>query len=237
MLLYIIRHGDPDYSTDTLTPRGLLQAEAVGKRMLKSGIDRIFSSPMGRAKMTAEPSCRLLGLKCEIEDWTKEISDSIMTNYPDGIKKSITALQNTVFRSDGGLGLDYSDAFESHGIAESGMREAIPTIEKNGHRFLEKLGYKAEGENFRILYPNEDKVALFCHAGFARAWISTLMRIPIHLMWAGFGYTHTGVTVLEFKNNEDGITAPHCLCYSDMSHLYADGPDTEYCTVYSKILL
>lgn len=32
MLLYLIRHGDPDYTTDSLTERGIAQAEAVGKR-------------------------------------------------------------------------------------------------------------------------------------------------------------------------------------------------------------
>ena len=61
LLLYIVRHGDPDYATDSLTERGILQAEAVGKRIAASKIDRIFSSPMGRAKQTAEPACRLLG--------------------------------------------------------------------------------------------------------------------------------------------------------------------------------
>lgn len=68
MLLYIIRHGEPDYTTDTLTERGRLQAEAVGKRMAASKIDRIFSSPMGRAIQTAEPACRLLNLPCNIEE-------------------------------------------------------------------------------------------------------------------------------------------------------------------------
>ena len=63
MLLYIIRHGDPDYSTDTLTERGWQQAEAVGKRIAAAKIDRIFTSPMGRARQTAEPACRLLGLE------------------------------------------------------------------------------------------------------------------------------------------------------------------------------
>lgn len=53
MLLYIIRHGEPDYTTDTLTERGWTQAEAVGKRIYDAKIDRIFSSPMGRAKQTA----------------------------------------------------------------------------------------------------------------------------------------------------------------------------------------
>ena len=43
MLLYIIRHGDPNYEKDCLTERGKLQAEAVGKRMFNAKIDRIFS--------------------------------------------------------------------------------------------------------------------------------------------------------------------------------------------------
>jgi len=60
MLLYLIRHGDPDYPTDTLTLRGMFQAEAVGRRMADAGIDRIFSSPMGRARLTAAPAARLL---------------------------------------------------------------------------------------------------------------------------------------------------------------------------------
>ena len=41
MLLYIVRHGDPDYEKDCLTERGKLQAEAVGKRIFDSGINQI----------------------------------------------------------------------------------------------------------------------------------------------------------------------------------------------------
>ena len=66
----------------------------------------------------------------------------------------------------------------------------------------------------------------------ARAWLSTLLHIPIHMMWSSFYYNHTGVTILNFKNNANGITAPQCLCYSDMSHLYAHGPDMGYCNKF-----
>jgi len=108
------------------------------------------------------------------------------------------------------------------------MGAALEYIEKNGNDFLERLGYKEENGVYRILRPNEEKVALFCHGAFSRAWISILLHIPVHMMWASFGYTHTGVTVIEFRNNENGITAPHCLCYSDISHLYAEGLDLFY---------
>lgn len=228
MLLYIVRHGDPIYVTDTLTELGRRQAEAVGKRIFDAKVDRIFSSPMGRAKETADPACRLLGLEKSIEDWTHEIEDERLTPFPDGKMKSISVLQNTCFRENGNISLPFERSYECQGISESQMKEAVGYIERNGKDFLERLGYREENGVYRILKPNEEKVALFCHAAFARAWISVLLHIPLHIMWSSFDYTHTGVTVIEFKNNENGITAPRCLCYSDVSHLYAAGIDLKY---------
>lgn len=228
MLLYIVRHGEPDYTTDTLTPRGKLQAEAVGKRIFDAGIQHIYSSPMGRAKETAEPACRLLGLPCQIEDWAHEVEDERLTPFPDGELKSVSYVQNARYREKGLIDLPYDRAYEAPGFNTSGMQEAVARIEAGGRDFLERLGYKEENGVYRILHRNQDRVALFCHTVMGRAWLSTLLHIPIHLMWAGFTYTHTGVTVLEFPNYANGFTAPRCLCYSDMSHLYAHGPDMRY---------
>ena len=228
MLLYIVRHGHPDYATDSLTERGWLQAEAVGKRLAATGIDQVYASPMGRARQTAEPTCRLLDLPCHIEPWAHEVQEERWTEEPYGKPVSVTMVQNTYYRENGGIDLPYDRAYEAVGFRASGMKDAVAYIEEGGRDFLERLGYKEENGVYRILRANEDRVALFCHSIMARAWISTLLHIPIHMMWAGFHYTHTGVTVLEFRNNEDGFTAPKCLCYSDMSHLYAHGPDMHY---------
>ena len=228
MLLYIVRHGHPDYATDSLTERGWLQAEAVGKRLAATSIDQVYASPMGRARQTAEPTCRLLDLPCQIEPWAHEVQEERWTEEPYGKPVSVTMVQNTYYRENGGIDLPYDRAYEAVGFRASGMKDAVAYIEEGGRDFLERLGYKEENGVYRILRANEDRVALFCHSIMARAWISTLLHIPIHMMWAGFHYTHTGVTVLEFRNNEDGFTAPKCLCYSDMSHLYAHGPDMHY---------
>ena len=228
MLLYIVRHGHPDYATDARPERGWLQAEAVGKRLAATGIDQVYASPMGRARQTAEPTCRLLDLPCHIEPWAHEVQDERLTEEPYGKPISVTMVQNTYYRENGGIDLPYDRAYEAVGFRASGMKDAVAYIEEGGRDFLERLGYKEENGVYRILRANEDRVALFCHSIMARAWISTLLHIPIHMMWAGFHYTHTGVTVLEFRNNEDGFTAPKCLCYSDMSHLYAHGPDMHY---------
>jgi len=57
--LYIIRHGDPDYDTDkehggSLTGNGKAEASALAKWLASEGITHAYSSPLGRAKLTAE---------------------------------------------------------------------------------------------------------------------------------------------------------------------------------------
>lgn len=222
MVLYIIRHGEPGHD-GALTEKGWKQAEAVGRRMKQAGIDRIFTSPVLRAKQTSEPACRLLGITAGIEEWSHEIGDERITSFPDGVRKSISFVQNTYFLENGNMNLPYDKAFECEPFKQSEMKKAVDYIEKNGNEFLERLGYKEENGVYRILKPSDEKVALFCHSAFSRAWISRLLRIPINIMWAGFDYEHSGVTILEFENTENGITAPTCLRYSDTSHLYAEG--------------
>lgn len=225
MYLYIIRHGEPG-DGGALTDLGHKQAAAVGERMYKTGLDRIFTSPLLRAVQTAEPACRLLGKTAVVEDWAAEIGDGRLTTLPDGSKKSVSLLQNTLFLQGDNANLSFESAYECDYFNTSGMKDAVSFIEQNGNAFLERLGYRKEGNVYRIVKPSDEKVALFCHAAFSRAWISVLLHIPIHIMWAGFDYEHTGVTVLEFENNPDGFTAPTCLRYSDTSHLYAADLET-----------
>jgi len=60
MILYYVRHGDPTYRPDELTPLGLRQAEAVGRRIAQHGIDRVYSSTSTRAYQTAKPLAEIL---------------------------------------------------------------------------------------------------------------------------------------------------------------------------------
>ena len=99
MLLYIIRHADPIYNPDTLTPKGKLQAQALAKRLAVHGLDRIYSSPSGRAMETAQPTAELLGLDINIEEWTREIDDRFSVVMPDGKKIFAVNVENSIYRS------------------------------------------------------------------------------------------------------------------------------------------
>ena len=54
-----------------------------------------------------------------------------------------------------------------------------------------------------------------------RVWVDTKRRIVSF-------HEEEGCQLLEFRNRENGVTAPRCLCFSDMSHLYADGLDLRH---------
>ena len=60
MLLFYIRHGDPVYDPDELTPLGHRQAESVARRLALFGVDEVYSSSSTRAMQTAQPTCELL---------------------------------------------------------------------------------------------------------------------------------------------------------------------------------
>ena len=59
----VVRHGETAWNTETriqgqkdsdLTPAGLAQAEAIGKRLARERFDALFASDLGRAMRTAE---------------------------------------------------------------------------------------------------------------------------------------------------------------------------------------
>ena len=78
MRILIIRHGDPDYSIDSLTEKGWREAGLLAPRMLKEHITAFYASPLGRAQDTAKPTLDLYeketGSRPEIKtlDWLHE---------------------------------------------------------------------------------------------------------------------------------------------------------------------
>ncbi len=52
MRIIFVRHGEPDYSTDSLTENGKKEAEALAERTSKWNVDKFYVSPQGRAFST-----------------------------------------------------------------------------------------------------------------------------------------------------------------------------------------
>lgn len=72
MKILIIRHGDPDYSIDSLTEKGWREAELLKTRLTKLDVKVFYCSPLGRAQDTARPTLQALGRTAETCDWLRE---------------------------------------------------------------------------------------------------------------------------------------------------------------------
>ena len=55
MRLLIVRHADPDYSIDSLTPAGWEEAKLLADRLAPIPVAAYYVSPLGRAKDTGVP--------------------------------------------------------------------------------------------------------------------------------------------------------------------------------------
>ena len=236
MLLYIIRHGDPIYEPDSLTELGHRQAEALPRRFKELGFDKIFVSPMIRAQQTAAPTCRELNMEAEVVDFLSEqalfskMSMPLPSDQdPSYIKYRWCFHQQTT---------NYRTA-ESYHMTDNWhtlpafsncttIKPAYDDFIARSDEFLARLGYVREGDHYKIENPPFERVAVFCHQGVGLTWLAHMLSIPPHVIWGAFDITHTGITVLDFKNYENGITLPICLCLSDTSHLYEGGLPMKY---------
>ena len=53
-------------------------------------------------------------------------------------------------------------------------------MQKNSDEYLERHGYKREGSIYKIIKPNDEKIAVFCLFGFGITWLSHFFadRLP-----------------------------------------------------------
>lgn len=219
MILYIVRHGEPIYGPDTLTELGRKQAQALVRRFEKSGLDRIFSSPMGRARETAQPTADALGLPVKIEPWTREIWPELAPVMDDGKRSFVIDLPADILRSPENRD-HYADWYNMPAMERIEGKQVMNRVVRHSDDFLRRLGYRRVQDGvYECEKPNDEKVAVFCHAGFGITWMTHLLGVPPHVIWSSFYMTHTGVTVVNFEQNPSGLVTPRCLCWSDMSHL------------------
>ena len=72
MRLLIVRHGDPDYSIDSLTEKGWKEAEYLSERLSKLDVKDFYVSPLGRAKDTASFTLKKMNRTAVECDWLRE---------------------------------------------------------------------------------------------------------------------------------------------------------------------
>jgi len=220
--LHIIRHADPDYANDTITELGHREAEACAERMAGLGITHLYSSPMGRARATARYTADRIGMEPTILDWTAELQMGRMPDV-DGQREIVPwNIAGELVRHTGRTPTDESwhELEQYDGIDVRGRQQALAAASDD---FLAGLGHRRNGGLYEIDGPDENVVAVFCHAGFGVSWLAHLLGLPVTLAWVGFYWAPTSVTTILMERRSPHVAVPRALAVADTSHLRVAG--------------
>lgn len=232
MLFYYIRHGDPVYEPDSLTPLGHEQAKAVAKRLALHGIDKVYCSTSNRAQLTARPLCDLLKKEPELLDWCHEdrAHDYFHITRPDGGKTWAVMDPETKKRFLSKEICRMGDLWYTHPAFENtNFAKGVELFGSKTDALLASHGYVRDGELncYRAERPNEDRIAIFAHWGVSNAVISHILGVPYPQFAMHFTMSHTGVTVIEFREVH-GMVVPKALTMANDSHIYKEGLPTKF---------
>ncbi len=221
MRLIIIRHGDPDYSIDSLTPTGEIEAELLAERIAKLDIKAFYQSPLGRAKRTAFHTLKKMGREAETLDWLREFD--VYINKPGQDNKSIAWDWYPSEWTKEARFYDNKRWTEPGPMAEANMKEGYERVCEGLDELLSKHGYDREGNIYRVREANKDIIVLFCHFGLECVLLSHLLEISPMALWHGTAAAPSSVTVLYTEEREEGIASFRMTAFGDTSHLYKDG--------------
>jgi broad specificity phosphatase PhoE len=209
MEMLLVRHGDPDYANDTLTERGLREARALAQGLREVRIDRIYTSPLGRALATVAPTAEEKGLEPAVLDWLRE----------RGIKRGPVYL----WEAPGSMFLERpalpgpDDWHLPEGAMPEGAEQAA-RVQAGFDALMGELGYLREGHGYRVVQPSEERVALFCHKGVILTMLADMLHWALPMVFVSVHIHPTGVTRLEMV--EEGAFAYwKALAINDRSHL------------------
>lgn len=236
MKLFIIRHADPDYSIDSLTPTGWEEARLLANRLCKLDVKAFYCSPLGRARDTASFTLKALNREAEILPWLQEFSPQIIkphrgkpgitwdwlpedwTTEPAYYQMDSWAL--TAIMANGNVAKEYAY-----------VTEALDAL-------LARHGYVRENNLYRAEHANEDTVVLFCHFGLECVLLSHILNISPMLLWHGTCAAPTSVTILNTEERRKGLAYFRMSTFGDTSHLYAAEREpafaARFCETYAQ---
>ena len=215
MRIIFVRHGEPDYEHDCLTDRGLVQAEAAAARLEGEGIEEILSSPMGRARQTAQCTARRLRLPVRVLEYMHEISwggEGIPHNgHPWTLGECMIAEEDFDF---------YAKDWRQHPYFEKNAATGyFDMISEGIDGFMSEHGYRHEGSRFFCSEDKEKTVALFSHGGSGACALSHLLTLPFPYVSTVMPYDYTSVTVLAFPVSPGEYVHPRIELFNDHAHI------------------
>ncbi len=220
MNLIFIRHAEPDYTIDSLTEKGFVEAKLLAERTKDWKVDEVYVSPMGRAQDTASFSLKNWGMEATTYDWLQEfyyrVKDPV-TGEPriawDFMPEYFTAQDE----------LHNKDLWYETEVMKSGrLGDYYKSVQYGLNGILARHGYESLGKGlYEVKSHSDENIVFFCHLGVSFAMIGYLTGIAAPALWQGFFVPPTGVMILSSEERVPGKAAFRMQNFGDTVHLRA----------------
>ncbi|MBO5938126.1 MAG: histidine phosphatase family protein [Clostridia bacterium] len=236
MKLLIIRHGDPDYVNDTLTEVGRTEASLLADWLKDRTIDHVYVSPLGRARATAEYTCKIKGMDATICDWLREFPARVEKPHrDDGVAWDWRPADWTCFEEF----FSRKDWHTVPAMEKAKVAELYQKVIEGFDALLAEHGYVREGNRYRVTKANTDTIALFCHFGLESVLLSHLLNISPMLLWHGTCAAPTSVTTVNTEERQKGIAYFRMSEFGSVAHLTSNGVEpsfsARFCETYDQM--
>ncbi len=185
MNILLIRHAEPDYENDSLTPGGFEEAEKLAEHLRDVPLTHVYCSPLGRARRTMECVLRGRDLQPVTLDWLAELQG----NMGDG-----EAFWSWNVRGD----QLHADPSLAGRIAEF-MAEQQQGLLRAWDELMGEHGCRRAGGRSYRCDPGcrpPPLIALFAHAGMIMTLLSGLFRFPLAETYVALNYKPSAITHL-----------------------------------------
>ena len=246
MRIIFVRHGEPDYTTDTLTEKGKKEAELLSKRARDWKIKDIYVSPFGRAKETAIPTANALGINPVELAWLREYSYQVYNPILEKNSCPWDFIPSQLYEDKRMISVDEwmnvapntsnPDVAKNYQTVISGLDALIEKYgyERCGQYYIRKDGrerfMKSTVKDMKFCtiddYPEDDSeptILVVCHFGVICLMLSHLLNIPFELLTHGFILPTSSVTIVNTEERWGKEVSFRTQVMGDCTHLLNAG--------------
>lgn len=222
MRILLIRHAEPDYSIDSLTAKGRIEAELLSRRLIRYDIRDFFQSPLGRARDTASYTLQKLGRSAETLSWLQEFRGS----YPDpesGKRRIVAWDVKPRIWTEFPQVHDVRNWYSAPVFAGGNVQEIWQETTEGVDQLLARYGYVKDGPVWLCADNCDFTIALFCHFGISMAVLGYLTDISPMVLWHRILCLPSSVTEVVTEERIKGEVSFRITKLGDLTHLEAAG--------------
>lgn len=232
MNLIFIRHAEPDYARDSLTEKGWREAELLAARTAKWDVAKFYTSPLGRARATAQPTLDKLGRTAEVLPWAHEFDAPVLD--PESGERRIPWDLLPAYWTEQRAFYDI-DAWTDTPLMRTGpVAQEYAKVCAGLDELLARHGYARAGRYYRAQPGGGDTIVLFCHLGVMMVMLAHLLGATPLQMWHGFFVAPSSVTVLSTEERAGESAYFRCQMLGDTGHLRAGGEPVSHMGSYAR---